>query len=376
MAMLLQSLCVRLGVVTGNDLAQTCTKSFPRWVSLILYVLCEIAIMSTDLAEVIGSAIAMNLLFGIPLVYGVLITATDVMFILFFWNKRNLRFFEGMIIVLVFITAGCLFTVMGKSEPVFADVMRGFLPSWKIITEPGSIYVAVGIIGATVMPHNLYLHSSIVKYRGSIDARTPGEIVDFEIEDDTLQESELQPLRRKVLLPTTLQMSYIDSIAALAFALLINSSILIIASSNFYSVGRTDVADIPDAFQLIGEMLGKWFSSLFAIGLLLSGQTSTITGTMAGQIVMEGFLGSQFKVKPWIRRLITRIFAVVPALICIFVYGEQKLNDLLILSQIILSLQLPFAVWPLVYFTSSQKIMTVYYNQNSSMDALDVGTLK
>jgi manganese transport protein len=364
MAMLLQSICIRLGVVTGHDLASGCTKYFPRWFAMILYVLCEVAIMATDLAgifnltlEVIGSAIALNLLFGIPMAIGVILTAADVLVILLFWGKNNLRYFEFFIICLVLTTAGCLFAVTAKSSPVFGDVMLGYLPSFGIITEPGSIFISVGIIGATVMPHNLYLHSSITQYRAAFQTRALGEINEL----DTDSKSDTQPLRRRDLLPTTIQLSTIDSVVALAFALLINSSILIISASNFYTIGKTDVAEIQDAFYLIKDLLGKGFAVLFATGLLLAGQASTITGTLTGQIIMEGFLGERFRVEPWVRRVVTRLLAVVPALVCIFAYGERSLGDLLIYSQVILSLQLPFAIWPLIYFTSSKKIMTVRY---------------
>lgn len=217
------------------------------------------------------------------------------------------------------------------------------------------------------MPHNLYLHSSIVKYRSGKQAKVLGEITELEpADDDSISVASEQPLTRKAILNTTLQMSYIDSIFALTFALAINSSILIIAAANFYTIGRSDIAEIPDAFNLIGDLLGKGFASLFAVGLLLAGQSSTITGTMAGQIVMEGFLGARFTIKPWIRRLVTRLLAVIPALICITIYGESRLNDLLILSQIVLSLQLPFAVWPLIYFTSSKLIMSVKFKSEES----------
>lgn len=276
MAILLQSLCVRLGLCTGLDLAQSCTKYFPRWVSLILYVLCEIAIMATDLAEVIGSAIALQLLFGIPLLYGVLITGLDVFLILIIgFNAKHMRYFEFFIATLVLVTATCLFIVAGKSKPNWSDLFLGILPSTRIITDPGSVYVAVGIIGATVMPHNLYLHSSIVKYRRHNADGVIGEDMDVEDEIDTASmesNGTLQPLRRKKVLTTTLQMSHLDSIFALCFALLVNASILVIAAANFYSIGKTDVAEIGDAYRLIGIYLGPGFATLFAVALLLAGQ--------------------------------------------------------------------------------------------------------
>jgi manganese transport protein len=293
MAMLLQSLCVKLGVVTGQDLSQSCRKYFPKWANLILYVLCEIAIMSTDLAEVIGSAIALKLLFHIPLLYGVLITGLDVLVIIMFgFNAKHMRLFEGMIALLVLTTACCLFAVTAKSGPNMGDVAFGYLPSTLIFTNPDALYVAVGIIGATVMPHNLYLHSYIVKYRSNRDDGEIVEIVEFEeVDAESVGSNDTQPLNRIKTLPTTLQMSYLDSSIALTFALFVNSSILIIAGANFYTKGETDIADIEDAFKLIGSYLGSVFAALFAIALLLAGQSSTITGTMAGQIIMEGFLG-------------------------------------------------------------------------------------
>ncbi|KAJ3371997.1 hypothetical protein HDU91_004459 [Kappamyces sp. JEL0680] len=291
--------------------------------------------MATDLAEVIGSAIALNLLFRIPLLWGVLITGLDVMVIVMVgFDAAHMRYFETGIALLVLTTAVCLFL----SGPVVLDVLKGYLPSTEIITAPGSLYVAVGIIGATV----------------EID------------QDGESIVSDTQPLRRKLTLPTTLQMSHLDSVFALAFALFVNSAILIIAASNFFAKGETDVAEIADAFRLIGEYLGGGFSTLFAVALLLAGQMSSITGTMAGQIVMEGFLGSSFVMKPWLRRLLTRVLAIGPALVSILVFGESSLQNLLILSQIVLSLQLPFAVWPLIYFTSKREIMTITFRGDVS----------
>ncbi|KAJ3313977.1 hypothetical protein HDV04_001283 [Boothiomyces sp. JEL0838] len=364
MAVLLQSMCVRLGVVKGLDLAQLCRRVFPRWAYLILYVLTELAIMATDLAEVIGSAIALKLLFKIPMFWGVLLTAADVMMILFAWKPENFRYFEFLIFGLVFTCAICLFIVAGKSNPVFSDVMYGFLPKWDIITAPGALYVSVGIIGATVMPHNLYLHSSIVQQRSGFKANHAEEVNEVSSNGDAnslIRETDTQLVSRLRNIPTFLQMSWLDSAIALTFALFVNASILIISSANFYTIGRTDIAEIPDAFNLIGELLGSAFATVFATALLISGQSSTITGTMAGQIIMEGFLGGEIKIQPWVRRLVTRLLAIAPPLICIVWFGENRLNDLLILSQIVLSLQLPFAVWPLIYFTSSKQFMTVTF---------------
>lgn len=314
--------------------------------------------MATDLAEVIGSAIALNLLFKIPMVYGVLITGFDVLLIMAFgFNAKHMRYFEFGIGALVFATACCLFVVMAKSNPSWGAVAVGFLPSVEIVTDPSKLYVAVGIIGATVMPHNLYLHSSIVKYRAQHD---DGEINEIDGDNASLV-SDTQTLQRRIILPRVIQMSTIDSVFALTFALFVNASILIVASANFNSIGRTDVAEIEDAFHLIGDFLGMGFAYTFAVALLFAGQSSTITGTMAGQIVMEGFLGSTFNIKPWARRLVTRLFAMVPALICISIYGDSGLNNLLIMSQIILSLQLPFAVWPLIWFSSRKDIMEIRF---------------
>ncbi|KAJ3270568.1 hypothetical protein HDV01_007718 [Terramyces sp. JEL0728] len=364
MAILLQSMCVRLGVVKGLDLAQLCRRVFPRWVYLVLYILTELAIMATDLAEVIGSAIALKLLFNIPMFWGVIITATDVMVILFAWKPENLRYFEFLIFALVFTCAICLFIVAGESGPVMKDVLIGFIPSWEIFTAPGALYVSVGIIGATVMPHNLYLHSSIVQQRSGFKQNHSEEINEVSSNGDAnslIREVDTQLVSRLRNIPTFLQMSLLDSAIALTFALFVNASILIISSANFYTIGRTDIAEIPDAFNLIGELLGRAFAVIFATALLISGQSSTITGTMAGQIIMEGFLGGEIRVKPWVRRLVTRLLAITPPLVCIVWFGEDRLNDLLILSQIVLSLQLPFAVWPLIYFTSNKQFMTVTF---------------
>jgi manganese transport protein len=253
--------------------------------------------MATDLAEVIGSAIALNLLFNIPMVWGVLITGFDVLVLMMFgFNAEHMRYFEFGIAGLVFATAICLFVVAAESSPSWAGVVLGFLPSFEIVTNPSQLYVSVGIIGATVMPHNLYLHSSIVKYRAQHDN---GEITEIDFDGESLI-SNTQTLQRKLVLPTIIKMATIDSVIALTFALFVNASILIVASANFNAIGRTDVAEIEDAFHLIGDFLGKGFAYTFAVALLFAGQSSTISGTMAGQIVMEGFLGSSFNIKPWV----------------------------------------------------------------------------
>ncbi|KAI8925064.1 natural resistance-associated macrophage protein-domain-containing protein [Entophlyctis helioformis] len=365
MAVVLQSLCVKLGVVTGLDLASACRKYCPPWLNWILYIFCEIAIMACDLAEVIGSAIALNLLFGLPLFAGVLITALDVMIILMGWNAKHIKFYEFAIIGLVLAVGGCFAILISKSNPVWSQVFLGFVPSPAIFTERSSLYIAVGIIGATVMPHNLYLHSAIVRYRNSSQAQEIGEINEVDFTDDdrlSVVSEDRQPLRRKQFLPTSVRMATIDTVIALTFALLVNSSILIVASANFHAIGRTDVADIADAHALMRDLLGPAAGVLFAVALLISGQSSTVTGTLAGQFVMEGFLGSKFRVPAWARRLVTRLLAIVPALVVIFVFGDKALNDLLVFSQIILSLQLPFALWPLIWFTCSTTVMTVKFH--------------
>ncbi|KAI8910851.1 NRAMP family [Gorgonomyces haynaldii] len=362
MAIILQSLCVRLGVVTGYDLAQACRQHFSKPVWVILYLLAEVAIVATDLAEVIGSAIAMQLLFGLPLVWGVLITVFDVLLLLLGWGKHGNRYFEAFVILLVLSTAGCLFAVMAQSQPVAKDVFMGYLPSTTLVTNTDALLLAIGIIGATVMPHNLYLHSSIVKDR-AFDSQLP--VDDFENNQALLGDTK-QSASRKEMLPTLLKMTQLDSMLALMFALIVNSSILIVSASNFYVKGVFDVAEIQDAFRLIGENLGHGVAVLFALGLLFAGQSSTMTGTIAGQIVMDGFLGGAIKLKPWMRRLLTRMLSVIPAMVAILAYGDSGLSKLLIVSQVVLSFQLPFAVWPLFYFVTSEKIMTVSFESDDA----------
>ncbi|KAJ3042799.1 hypothetical protein HDV00_006619 [Rhizophlyctis rosea] len=347
--------------LAGRDLAQACRKHFSFWPNLFLYLLCECAIIATDIAEVIGTAIALNLLFGLPLPWGVALTALDVLLVLGGWKVKYLRIFEGAIIFLVFSCAACFAVLLAKVNPDWKQVGMGFVPSKEIFTEKGAIYVAMGIIGATVMPHNLYLHSSIVKYRAGRTQTRVGEINDihdYETDDD---EEDHQPITRKKHLPITLRMTFVDCLIALCFALLINASILIVAAAAFFESGETEVAELADAFKLLNQKLGNVAGYLFAVALLFAGQSSTITGTMAGQIVMMGFLGSSWKVKPWIRQSVTRVLAIAPSLAVAFIKGDAGVNQLLVLTQVILSIQLPFAVWPLVYFTSSRRIMTVKY---------------
>lgn len=334
MAILLQSLGAKLGIVTGRDLAQACRDHYSRPVSISLWVLCEIAICACDLAEVIGTAIALNLLFHIPLVWGVILTALDVLLVLWLAH-RGFRYLESIVISFMAIISVCFALELFYSKPVFVDVLGGFVPSPQIITNPAMLYIAIGILGATVMPHNLYLHSSIVQTR--------------------IYEQDEKGRREAIRFAT------LDSTLALMFALFINASILIVAAACFHTQGRNDVAEIQQAYQLLSPMLGVTMASiLFAVALLASGQNSTLTGTLAGQIVMEGFLN--VRMRPWIRRLITRAIAIVPAAIVAGIYGESGTAKLLVFSQVILSLQLPFAVIPLVQFTSDKVKMGAFVN--------------
>jgi manganese transport protein len=329
MAMLLQGLAVRLGIATGRDLAQACRDHYPRPVAMVLWVLCEIAIAACDLAEVIGSAIALNLLFGIPLLWGVCLTALDVLIILFL-HQRGFRWLEAVVISLVAVVGTCFAAELFLSRPDAGEVARGLIPTGRIVTDPLMLYIAIGILGATVMPHNLYLHSSIVQTR--------------HFGDDVASKRE------------AIRFSTFDSTVALCFAFFVNGAILVLSAATFHSSGFQAVADITDAHRLLTPLLGTTAASvLFAVALLASGQNSTITGTLAGQIVMEGFLN--LRLKPWIRRLITRMIAIVPAIIVTALYGARGTASLLILSQVILSLQLSFAVVPLVQFTGDKAKM-------------------
>jgi manganese transport protein len=334
MAVLLQSLCVRLGVATGKDLAQACRDYFRPQVSFMLWILCEIAIAACDLAELLGSAIALQLLFGLPLAGGVCFMALDVFAVLMLQSK-GFRYVEATIITLVGMIALCFVAELWFAQPDLAGVLAGYWPQPEIVQNPAMLYLAIGILGATVMPHNLYLHSAIVQTRAW--QNTP--------------EKKREAIR----------FSTIDSTIALCFALLINSAILIVAAATFYDSGHHDVTEIQDAYKLLSPLLGVGVAStIFALALLASGQSSTLTATLAGQIVMEGFLN--LHLKPWVRRLLTRLLAVVPALITIIWLGEKSTGNLLILSQVILSLQLPFAVFPLVMFTSDRRLMGEFVN--------------
>ena len=332
MAIVLQSLCTRLGVGAGRDLAQACRDSFPRWVSLPLWLSAEIAITATDLAEVIGTAIGLNLLFHIPIEIGVIITALDTLLILAL-QAFGFRWIEAFVVTMLGVIAACFATQIALADPDWGAVMWGFLPSREVLVNPEMLYLALGILGATVMPHNLYLHSGLVQTRGYGDS--PKE------------------KREAITLAT------IDSTIALCLALTINASILILAAATFHRVGRTDIAELHQAHNFLAPLLGSTLApSLFAVALLCCGLNSTITATLSGQIVMEGFL--DWRIAPWLRRLVTRSIAIVPAVGVTIFAGEKGTGQLLILSQVVLSLQLPFAVVPLVMFTASGAKMGEY----------------
>jgi len=333
-AILVQALASRLGIVAQLDLAQACKAYYSRRTSLALWVLCEIAIAACDLAEVIGSAIALNLLFHIPLLVGVCLTALDVLAILYL-QRKGFRYLEAVVVTLIALIGGCYLVELLLVRPNVAEIARGFIPTRELFTNPEMLYIGIGILGATVMPHNLYLHSSLVQTR-AID-RTPAGV------------------------NTALRYNFLDSFLALNLAFLINAAILIMAAGTFYRAGYTQVAEIQDAYHTLAPLLGTQVASiLFAVALLCSGQNSTLTGTLAGQIVMEGFLN--LRLTPWLRRLITRLLAIIPAVITVILFGESGTAKLLILSQVILSLQLSFAVIPLVQFTGDRRKMGKFAN--------------
>lgn len=334
-AIVLQHLSLKLGIVAERDLAQACRDHYHPTVNFILWILCELAIAACDLAEVIGSAIALNLLFGLPLAWGVVITTVDVLLILFLQYK-GFRFLESIVAGLIFVILICFGFEIIISHPGFFPVIEGLIPTAETITNPSMLYISIGILGATVMPHNLYLHSSIVQTR------------DYPRTDEGKK--------------MAIKFATIDSTVSLLIAFFINAAILIVAAATFHNSGNQNVADIFDAHSLLTPLLGTVLAStLFAVALLASGQNSTLTGTLAGQIVMEGFLN--IRLKPWQRRLITRLVAVVPALIVAIAYGESGTSKLLILSQVILSMQLSFAVIPLVLFTGSKLKMQQFVNK-------------
>jgi manganese transport protein len=333
-AILLQHMCVKLGVATQRDLAQACRDSYSKPVVIMQWILCELAIIACDLAEVIGSAIGLQLLFGIPLVWGCVITALDVMIILLL-QQRGFRYIEALVVTLIATIGTCFVAELFMAKPSITGVLLGFVPSTAILTNPQMLYLSIGILGATVMPHNLYLHSAIVQTR-KIEPTPEGK-------------------REAIRFGT------IDSTVALMFALFINGAILILSAAAFHKTGHQDVAEIQDAFHLLDGVLGvSGASILFAIALLASGQNATLTGTLAGQIVMEGFMN--FRMKPWARRMVTRCLAIIPAVIIIGIYGESKTTQLLVASQVCLSMQLGFAVWPLVKFTSDKQKMGEFVN--------------
>src|SRR2546428_2563922 len=334
-AMFLQALAAKLGIATGRDLAQACRNHFSRPTAIALWVICEIAIAACDLAEVLGSAVALKLLFGLPLLAGVILTALDVLLVLAL-QGRGVRMVEALVVTLIVTIAGCLAYEIFFARPLWLQAARGFLPTLEILRNREMLYIAIGILGATVMPHNLYLHSSIVQTRA------------FQPQPEHKREA--------------IKFAVIDSTVALGLALFINAAILMLGAAAFHHRGISEIADFGRAHELLTPVLGASLASaLFAVALLCSGQISTLTGTLAGQIVMEGFLNS--RLPSWLRRRFTRLLAIVPAAIVIGLKGESKLTDLLILSQVILSFQLPFAVVPLVMFTSDKAKMGEFVNR-------------
>ncbi len=333
-AMILQHLALKLGIVTGRDLAQICRERYSKKTAIFLWLMAEIMIMACDLAEVLGSAIALNLLFGLPILWGVIITVLDVFIILLLQNK-GFRYIEAVVVALVGTITLAFVTELILSSPELGPLFAGFIPTSQIVFNPEMLYIAIGILGATVMPHNLYLHSAIVQTRN--------------YEETNLGKKE------------AIKFATIDSTFALTIALFVNASILIVSAAVFHFSGYQDVAEIEEAYKLFAPLLGTSLASiLFAVALLASGQNATITGTLAGQIIMEGFIN--LRIKPWMRRMITRLLAIIPAVIFIAAYGDRSVTDLLILSQVILSIQLPFAIFPLVAFTSSKKVMGEFAN--------------
>ena len=328
MAIYLQALSARLGIATGRDLAQACRDHFSKPAAIFLWLSAEVAIIATDLAEVIGTAIALNLLFGLPLIIGVCLTVADVLLILLLQNK-GFKYVEALVITLIATIAVAFLFEMIFSRPELAPLLGGLVPSRQLL-DPAVLYVGIGILGATVMPHNLYLHSAIVNTRGyRRDPAGKREAIKFATWDSSI---------------------------ALTLAFFINASILILAAAAFHFAGRTDIAEIQDAYKLLSPMLGAGAASiLFAVALLASGQNSTLTGTLTGQIVMEGFVN--IRLKPWVRRLVTRLIAIVPTVIVVLIYGEKGTGSLLILSQVVLSMQLSFAVVPLMMFVTDRRKM-------------------
>ena len=333
-AMLLQTLCVRLGIVAQKDLARACREHYSPVVNRFLWLGAEIAIVACDLAEVLGSALALHLLFGVSIPVGIAITAFDTLLILGL-QGAGFRRVEAIVLGLVATIAGCFVVELAMSQPNWFGVAMGFVPSLERLQQPGALYLAIGIVGATVMPHNLYLHSSIVQTR---------------------QVTPTEAGRREAV-----RFSTLDTLVSLSLALLVNAAIMILAASAFNSSGHKEVTDIADAYRLIEPVVGSALAaSLFAIALLASGQSSTFTGTIAGQIVMDGFL--DLKIPCWQRRVITRGLALIPAFVGVWWLGDGAIGKMLVLSQVVLSFQLPFAMWPLIRFTSSRALMGPFAN--------------
>ena len=329
MAIVLQSLCARLAIASGRDLAQACRDAYPAWAAWPLWILAEIAIVATDIAEVIGTAIGLQLLFGIPLEVGIIVTSLDV-FLILYLQKLGFRYLEAFIIALLAVIAVCFAVQIALARPELAPLLAGFAPRAEIVTNPEMLYIALGILGATVMPHNLYLHSAIVQTRAWGTT--------------TIEKRE------------ALRYATLDSTVALMFALLVNASILILAAATFHKAGKTDIAELGQAHALLSPLLGSLVAPwLFGVALLCCGLNSTVTATLAGQAVMEGFI--DLKLQPWVRRLVTRGLAIIPAAGVTLFYGTSETAKLLILSQVVLSLQLSFAVVPLVQFTASRAKM-------------------
>jgi manganese transport protein len=333
-AIVLQHLALKLGVASGRDLAQACGDAFPKPVAIFLWIVCELAIAACDLAEVIGSALALQLLFGIPILAGIVITILDVFLILYFQNK-GFKVIESIVLSLLIVIVCCFAYELFISQPSMAGILGGLVPQTSVVMNPSQLYVAIGILGATVMPHNLYLHSSIVQTRAIKDTEEDkGKAIKYATWDSTI---------------------------SLGLAFFINAGILILAAAAFHGNNLHHVADIRDAYQLLDPVLGSQLASiLFAVALLASGQNATLTGTLAGQIVMEGFL--DLRIAPWLRRLITRLIAIIPAFFITWIYGESKIGELLVFSQVVLSMQLSFAVIPLVLFTGDKQKMGKFAN--------------
>ena len=330
MAIVLQALAARLGLATNLDLAQTCRLALPRPVSIVLWLTAELAICATDLAEVIGTAIGLNLLFGVPILAGCLITAADVLLVLAM-QRLGFRWIEAFVMLMLLLIAGCFVTQMVLAHPDWRQAGAGLLPTREILSQPGMLYIAIGMVGATVMPHNLYLHSGIVQTTRRIG---PG-----------------WQARRMAL-----RLAVLDAAIALTMAVLINLALIVMAAAAFHASGHLEVTDLGDAYRLIAPLLGAPLAAtLFAVALLACGLTSTITATLAGQMVMEGFL--QLRMAAWARRLLTRSIAITPAVLAVTILGEAAVGKLLILSQVVLSLQLPFAMIPLVVFTAQRSRM-------------------